>query len=166
MLSCSRAGASKTTKTGYKAVRGFDDRGFAALTHRLRVHFLRLEHSRSNPRKPGVASVVGRELRYVNISALSDRSCEGRECLHVSSPILLRQALRNSAWSLPVLWRLRSSPLRSGEQRLSDDLFQAAIVAPILQQLACSRHHPTRMTADSGERVLPIVLRILPGSTF
>ena len=86
--------------------------------------------------------------------------------LHISSPIPLHQALQNSALGLPVLWLLRPIPARSGGQRLSDDPFPVAILAPILPKLACTRSQdPTRMLGDSGGRVLPIVPRILLGST-
>jgi hypothetical protein len=83
-----------------------------------------------------------------------------------AAPFCFTRALRNSVLGLPALWLLRPIPVKSDGQRLSGNPFPAAILVPILQQLACAcSQRPPRTLGDSGGRVLPIVLRILLGST-
>ena len=84
----------------------------------------------------------------------------------VSNPIQLHPALRNSALSLPALWPLRPIPVRPDEQQLPGGFSPVVVRAPTPQRLAGSRsQNLARSPGDNGVRVLPIVPRILLGST-
>src|SRR5260370_21301933 len=86
--------------------------------------------------------------------------------LHVSNPIQLHPALRNSALSLPALWRLRPIPVRPDEPQLPGGFFPVVAPVPTPQRLAGSHsQNLARSPGDNGVRALPIVPRILLGST-
>jgi len=88
------------------------------------------------------------------------------ESLHISNPIQLHPALRNSVLTLPVLEPWRPIPVVPDGQQPPDDFFPGVVFAPMLQRLACScSQNPGRALGGSGGRVLPIVLRVLLGST-
>lgn len=82
-----------------------------------------------------------------------------------SSPIQLRPASRNTAWSPLVLQPLRSTPVMSNGRQPPDGFFPGAAFAPRLQRRACSqRQRPVGALVDNGGRLLPIVPRIFPES--
>jgi hypothetical protein len=84
----------------------------------------------------------------------------------ISNPIRLDQALRNSALILLVLWQLRTIPAKPDARQLPDDSCPAVVPAPMQWRQVCYRsQNPVPTPGDSGVRVPPIVLRILPGST-
>jgi hypothetical protein len=84
----------------------------------------------------------------------------------VSSPILLRPALQNSALSLPALKPLRPISATPDEQQPQGGFFPVVVSAATPQRLAGSRsQNLARSPGDNGVSVLPIVPRILPGST-
>src|SRR5258707_12279288 len=85
---------------------------------------------------------------------------------HVSNPIQLHPASRNSALSLPALWPLRPIPVRPDEPLLPGGFSPVVVPAPTTQRLAgLHSQNSARSPADNGVRVLPIVPRILLGST-